>query len=167
MIIIPAPTQNPGEWHAIILGVSTPLSRHHCVCYLSPSPLAFLLPVSTLQTVAHDGGWGSSSSSSSYCCGCCTVGDAVSLPVVLLSSPSLLLLLVCPLAMLLPVSTLQAVACSGSWPLLSCPSTHDPPREQCWAAAVGVIVSLPCSHCAPHFYPESRGLEWWCGRRRC
>jgi hypothetical protein len=50
-----------------------------------------------------------------------------------------------------------------SWPLLSCPSTHDPPCKQWQAAAVGVFVSPPPSHRAPHFRPMTSCLQWQLG----
>ena len=112
--------------------------------------------------------WPSSSLPSPGHCGCHTIGCAGSLPVLplLSSSPLLWSLLVCPfppLTMLLPISTPWAVACSGGWPLLSCPSTHDPPCEQRWAVAVGVVVSPPYSHCAPRFHPASSCSRWQLG----
>ena len=109
----PAPTWNAGErimllsWYinAVVSSSSLLPFPHPChhprICYFFPSSLAFLLPIFTQKTVAHDGGWGSggggsgggdassSSSPSPSHCGCCIVGGAGSLPVVLLlfSSP--------------------------------------------------------------------------------
>ena len=54
----------PGCIDTIVSSSSSLLSPFLCPCrhrvrYFSPSSLAFLLPVSTLQTVARHGGWGS------------------------------------------------------------------------------------------------------------
>ena len=58
-----------GEDHAIVLG-ALPFARpcHRChVHYFSLSSLAFLLPVSTLRTVACNGSWGSGGDDSDGC----------------------------------------------------------------------------------------------------
>jgi hypothetical protein len=139
IIIIPAPTQKAGEDRAIP-GAPTPFSprhrRHRCrfpipvvVVASATSPrrpwpsCAQFPPREQLFATAVGGPVVvmASSSPSPRRRGRRTVGGAGSLPVVLLLSPSplLLSLLVCPfppLAALLPVSTPRAVARSGGWP---------------------------------------------------
>ena len=105
IIIIPTPTQNAREDRAIIPGASTPLSSPPRVHYVFLLSLAFLFPISTLQTAAHDSGQGSSGDGCPHPC----------LPLVVVVIAQLGVLLWCQLVHALCHPIVHPVSRGSQW----------------------------------------------------
>ena len=169
---------------AVSLSIPVVVDAH----YISLSSLALLLlPLSTPQTVAREGSWGSCNGDQGgghprpHSRGRCTVGAAgssrrsvvISLPVdvVVVSTPRVLL--IAAVAHRRPVlpPAIHPTHSGAKWPWNLCfflsfsSCSPFPPRKQLLAAAVQVLswCQLDPAVRRPVAHPASRGSQQWCG----